>query len=103
MKHFTMMQVEEAYAYAARGGQALHTHNIIVDWDRAPRCFTRAVERGEQIAHLFDLNKERLIRTARSLGVNIIFVDAEDTPHQHIDLCGGPLRRALVKCWDGDE
>lgn len=36
MKHFTMREIEEAYAYAAEGGQGLHTHNIIVDEARAP-------------------------------------------------------------------
>lgn len=98
MKHFTIMQIEEAYAYAKKGGQALHTHNIIVNEDMAPRCFVNAIRRGEDIAHLFDSDKGRLVRTAKRLGVRVIFIDNEDTPHQHIDLCGKPLQKALEMC-----
>ena len=98
MKQFGMMAIYEAEAYAAAGGQALHLHNIIVDRRRAPRCFVQAVDRGEQIGHLFDQDKERLKQTARKLGVRVIYIDHEDEPGQHIDLCGGPLRKALALC-----
>jgi hypothetical protein len=37
MKCFQCLEVEEAVAYAAAGGQALHLHRIIVDESRAPR------------------------------------------------------------------
>lgn len=94
MKLFTTFEVEEAVAHAAAGGQALHLHQIIVDRDDAPACFVRAVDRGEPIAHLFDLNRERLIATAKKLGVRVIFVDRGGTDRQHIDLCAGPLRNA---------
>jgi hypothetical protein len=87
VKHFPCRDVEEAVAYAKSGGQALHTHQIIMDRARAPRCFVAAVDRGEDIAHLFDLDEVRLIATARRLGVR-----------QHIDLCGSPLRKALALC-----
>jgi hypothetical protein len=96
MKLFTTYEVEEAKAHAAAGGQSLHLHAIIPDRARAPRCFVQAVDRGEPIAHLFDQDRERLVRTARKLGVRVIFIDKEGTARQHIDLCGGPLRKAYA-------
>jgi hypothetical protein len=92
---FECFEVKEALQYAALGGQALHVHRIIVDPKRAPRCFVNAICRGEEIAHLFDRDDERLKATARRLGVRIIKIDREGTPRQHIDLCGAPLRKAI--------
>lgn len=100
MKHFESRDVEEAQDYAASGGQALHTHQIIIDYGKAPACFVRAVERGEDIAHLFDQNHERLIQTVSSLGVNVVLVERKGQPGQHVDLCGQPLKRALKRCAD---
>ncbi len=54
-----------------------------------------AIERGEFIAHLFDQNTVRLVATARRLGVHVLKIDHQGTPNQHIDLCLGPLRRAI--------
>ena len=98
MKHFKTLEVKEALAHAKSGGQALHTHQIIVDRKRAPRRFVAAVDRGEDIAHLFDLDTERLKSTARKLGVRVIYIDRAGTDRQHIDLCGAPLRKARLKC-----
>ena len=98
MKVFLLREVEEAWAYADEGGQALHLHNIIVDYDKAPRCFVAAVERGENIAHLFDKDEARLIKTARRLGVRVILVERRGRHGQHIDLCGQPLKRAIAQC-----
>jgi hypothetical protein len=98
MKRFACMEIEEAIAHAAAGGQALHLHRIIVDRQKAPRCFVQAVDRGEDIAHLFDQNELRLRVTARRLGVRVLVVERRGTPNQHIDLCGGPLKRALALC-----
>lgn len=96
MRIFTFWDVEEAKAYSREGGQALHLHSIIVNWDRAPNCFKAAVNKGQPIAHLFDMDKGRLVRTARKLGVRAIFIDLEDEgERQHIDLCGGPLFKAI--------
>jgi hypothetical protein len=104
MKSFTTMQIDEARAYAAAGGQALHCHRIIVDWQKAPACFRREVEAGRDIAHLFDQDLPRLVNTARQLGVRIIVVENRGTPSMHIDLCGGPLRKAKALCErDADE
>lgn len=94
MKSFETMELREAIAYAASGGQALHLHQIIMDKKKAPKCFVAAVNRGEDIAHLFDQDIARLTATARELGVRVIVVEREDTPSQHIDLCGKPLRLA---------
>lgn len=98
MRRFECREIAEALAYSAAGGQALHLHRIIVDPDRAPRCFVRAVENGEYIAHLFDRHTQRLKDTARRLGVRVIYIDKAGTPGQHIDLCGAPLRKAVALC-----
>jgi hypothetical protein len=95
MKIFQQDEIEEAEAYAMDGGQALHLHRIIVDRDKAPACFVRAIERGESIAHLFDQDRIRLIRTARHLGVSFIVVEHPGKPGQHVDLCGAPLQKAI--------
>lgn len=92
------MELREAEAFALAGGQALHLHRVIVNRARAPRCFVRAVDRGEDIAHLFDQDAVRLVRTAHALGVRVINVERRGGPGQHIDLCGLPLRRALSQC-----
>ena len=98
MKAFREREVEKAVAYAKAGGQALHLHRIIPDRRTAPRCFVAAVDRGESIAHMFDLNRERLVETARALGVKVVYVDRDGTDRQHVDLCGAPLRKAVARC-----
>lgn len=102
MRAFTTMQLEEAQAHAAAGGIALHLHTIIVNRDKAPACFVRAVDRGEWIAHLFGQNEQELRTAALRLGVNVIVVERRGKPGQHIDLCGRPLRRALDLCENAD-
>jgi hypothetical protein len=94
VKVFTCLEIDEALAHAAGGGQALHLHRIIPDRKAASRCFVAAVDRGEDIAHLFDLDRGRLVATAKRLGVKVVYVDRDGTDRQHIDLCGGPLRKA---------
>lgn len=96
MRVYYTLEVDYAIAYAASGGQALHLHRIIVNRDKAPRCFVSAVDRGEPIAHLFDMDRARLCATARQLGVKVIYVDRDGTDHQHIDLVGGPLRKCYA-------
>jgi hypothetical protein len=101
MKKFTVLQINEAVAHALAGGQALHLHRIIVDDKAAPACFVAAVRRGEDIAHLFDQNLARLGATARRLGVRVVKVESRGTVHQHVDLCGLPLRKAKAECRKG--
>jgi hypothetical protein len=96
VKRFACLEVTEAKAYAAAGGQALHCHRII--FDDSPRCFKAAVAQGEDIGHLFDQDARRLVATARRLGVRVILVERRGTLGQHIDLCGAPMRRALAEC-----
>ena len=92
MKIFECGEVKEAYAWAQAGGQALHLHQIV--FPESPRCFRDAVGRGEDIAHLFDQDEARLRKTAKDLGVRVIYVHHRGTPRQHIDLCGKPLTMA---------
>ena len=98
MKVFRSHELEEAIVYAAAGGQAIHLHRFIGDRVRAPACFVRAVDRGEDIAHLFDRDERRLILTAKKLGVRVVVVERSGSPRQHVDLCGAPLRKAKVEC-----
>lgn len=90
---FEQRQIREAYQFAADGNQALHLMDGRFAYlrDDTPICF----KNRRQLAHLFDQNKDRLIRTARRFGVRVIRVEREGTHQQHIDLCGKPLDRAL--------
>lgn len=98
MRHFAARELEAAIAYAAAGGQALHTHRIIGDWRKAPRCFKVVFTRGEHLAHLFDQDEVRLVATVKRLGVRVVLVERLGTPRQHVGLVGVPLRRALALC-----
>ena len=91
MKLFT--HPTKAIDYAREGGQALHVFPAYKE-PRAPAVFKQYREWG----HLIDQNKERLIKTARWLGVRVIKVDREGNRGQHIDLCGKPLERAKALC-----
>lgn len=90
MKKFEMKQVRDAYLFSDEGGQALHMHTL----NKGHKLF----ERYPVIAHLMDMNKNRLISTARRLGVRVIKVEREGAQGQHIDLCGKPLERAIRLC-----
>ncbi len=94
LREFAERELPAALEHAAAGGQALHLHARIADWARAPAIFKRAVRRGEPIAHLFDRDRDRLVRTAQALGVRVVLVERGGTAKQHVDLCAGPLARA---------
>lgn len=96
MRHFTTMSVGDAIRWAAAGGQALHTHPALGVHSGSPAPFVRAGERGEDIAHLFDWNSNRLYRTAVGFGIRRVYVDKQDTIRQHVDLCARPLRVAMT-------
>lgn len=89
MRKFEMKEIREAIAYSNRFGQALHIHTI----NTGHRLF----KRYPVIGHLFDLNKERLRKTAIRLGVRVIKIEHENTSKQHIDLCGKPFNRAVAE------
>lgn len=92
MKKFSMYQIMDAYKYSAEGGQALHVHSLTMGHP--------FFKRFSQIAHLFDQDRDRLVETARRLGVQKIRVEYEGTARQHIDLCGKPFDRAVAECED---
>lgn len=96
MRVFGTREVEAAVAYALAGNLALHLHRIIPNRATAPRCFVAAIDRGEPISHLFHQSELVLLATARKLGVRVTHIDRRGTDRQHIDLCGGPLRRAFA-------
>lgn len=98
MRRFDSREVREAKKYAREGGQALHIHRHLGDRRTAPRCFVEAFDRGESFGHLFDQDGDRLVRTARELGVRVVVVEDRFDPRQHVDLCGEPLRKALALC-----
>ena len=90
MKLFEERRLMEAYAHAREGGQALHLFSDPNIYPGCPSCF----KRSRQAAHLFDYNIDRLIKTARRLGVRVIKIGRKGKRGQHIDLCGKPLQRA---------
>lgn len=94
MKLFRQRELREAYAYAKKGGQALHVFSGAFAGPDAPKCFVGQTT----IAHLFDQDRRRLHATARNLGVRVIKIEYGDDPErQHVDLCGKPLLNALNK------
>lgn len=95
MRSFESRKMREAIAFAAGGGQALHLHTIV--FPNSPKCFRDAVARGESIGHLFDQDEERLVNTARRFGVRRIVVEKRGLPTQHVDLCGAPMRAAIME------
>jgi hypothetical protein len=99
MKLFLTLQIRDAKAYAAAGGQALHVFNFgRQGWLGAPAVFQRHAAAGRPWGHLFDQDRERVIATARRLGVKRIVVHHPGTPQQHVDLCGKPLNVAIAEC-----
>lgn len=94
MKLFQEKQLYEAYEFAAAGGQALHFFSDPGTYLGAPGVF----KASRVAAHLFDRDTERLITTARKLGVRVIKIGRKGTPKQHVDLCGRPLQRARMVC-----
>lgn len=93
LRVFQWREIDAAVQHAANGGQAVHLHRIV--FSHSPSCFKAAIKRGEQIAHLFDQDTARLTKTARRLGVRVVYIDKQGLPHQHIDLCGKPLQQLL--------
>lgn len=89
MKIFQSKEIFEAYEHAKSGGQALHIHSLTFGHP--------LFKRYPEIAHLLDQDRERLIATARRLGVRVIKVEGSGTHRQHIDLCGKPFERAKTQ------
>ena len=94
MKYFEQNELMAAIRYSLAGGQAI----CVFPADRegfpnAPKCFKKTGLWG----HLLDQDKDRLMATAKRLGVHVIRVGKVGMKTQHIDLCGGPLERAIMK------
>lgn len=91
MKRFEQNELDAARLHALQGGQALHVHRINMVGHRLFR-------RYPEIAHLFDQDRVRLVKTAKSLGVRVVLVEKIGTASQHIDLCGKPFQKACALC-----
>ena len=95
MKLFSEREQREAIAFAMLGGQALHE---VGKWATARPGCPQVFKSGTGIAHLFDQNLDRLVLTARGLGVRVIKVERPGKEGQHIDLCAKPLEKAVERC-----
>ena len=67
MKLFAEREIFAAYEHADAGGQALHVHGM----SQGHRLFAGYPE----IGHLIDNDKDRLVGTAKQLGVRVIKVE----------------------------
>jgi hypothetical protein len=86
VKRFANRELRRALAHAEAGGQALHDI-LAVQMPKHPP-FIRA-------AHLFDRNLDRLVETARCLGIRKPRIHHFGLSSQHVDLWARPLERAL--------
>ncbi len=85
---FQEREIFAAYAHAKEGGQALHLHTL----NQGHPLFRRY----PIIGHLLDQDADRLVATAKKLGVRVVKVEHAGTLKQHIDLCGKPLEKAKL-------
>ena len=93
--HENAASMKAAEAHAAEGGQGLHVWDPGEDgWPGAPLVFLRS----RPWAHLFDNDHDRLVATAKALGVRVVKVGRKGRKDQHIDLCASPLRAAMAMC-----
>jgi len=95
---FDHSEMRQAREHSLMGGQALHIWgppqaNGQSAWPGQPACFRRSRLWG----HLMDQDRERLVATARQLGVKRIVVGSDGEPNQHVDLCGRPLANAIAR------
>ena len=96
LRAFRTLELNDAYKFASEGGAALHLHNIIVNYQKAPKCFIRDVRAGKPIALVLN-------QLAKQLGVKVILIEHPGQRGQHIDLCGAPLVKALALCENPEE
>lgn len=96
IKLFQHNEAKAAMDFADNGARPCTCGILIVrDCPEAPSCFKRS---ASEWGHLCDMDVHRLVSTARSLGVVVIVVSRRGMRGQHIDLCGGPLRKAKELC-----
>lgn len=77
MTIFPLGYPDDALAYAAAGGQALHVL-------------------GVSSGRLYDQDLPRLVTTARNLGLDAVRVARTGTDHQHVVIIGLPLIKACM-------
>jgi hypothetical protein len=77
MTLFRPHQEQDALAYAAAGGQALHLVALTP-------------------ARLYDRDVARLVQTVRDLGESAVLVAATGTPRQHVVVSGLALCKACL-------
>lgn len=95
MRIFHQRELKAALAHATAGGQSLHlVSGVFAHHAGAPGVFRHCPE----FAHLFDQDVDRLVLTAKSLGVRVIKVERPGLAGQHIDLCNKPLHKARDLC-----
>lgn len=85
MRRFRLRAIENALAWAADGGQALHESGRYTPPGRSSPV---------PCAHLFDQDLARLTKTARILGVRKVRVMRQGEAGQHVDLWGRPFQAA---------
>ena len=98
MKLFQLREVEEAIEFAEAGGIALHIWRGASPGPK-PRCF----KDGEQWGHLIDRDIARLCANAHRFGVRRVHVSRKGAKGQHVDLCRGPLRKAISEAEGASE
>jgi hypothetical protein len=93
MKLFRRNEIFEAYAHAAKGGQALHVcSGAFARYAPGGRSPARPFRNVKVFAHLIDNDIARLKATAQRLGVRVIKVDREGVQGQHIEPVRPPTR-----------
>jgi hypothetical protein len=98
-KIFKTLEIREATEYAKEGNLAIHLHKIV--FPNSPKCFRDAVARGEYIAHVFCQDVMSLELLGRMHGIKRVKIDRRNSPRQHADFCGEPLRK-LCEYYDLD-
>jgi hypothetical protein len=85
-----MMQLREALAWARAGGIAVH--------DTGFPYRSRGGVVYEHTCHLFANGTDALVAAARASGCAVRWIQRPGTSHEHYDLFGAPLRKALALC-----
>ena len=84
MTLFRHPDLKAAYQHVADGGQALYLR--------------RRFPKEQQTAWLIDNQADRLYETARRLGARTVRILRQGRDGQCVDLCCGPLNRAVAEC-----
>ena len=94
IQRFDESQVKEAWRWAFRGGQALLVYD---DTPKDARGVNLETHKPRWAGRLYDRKRERLIETAKRLGLPFVFFDHAGTNKQSVKLYGEPLRKAVAE------